>query len=89
MRDFSNLFKSPFICGEDHAFRHFQEIRLVAGSLESYLEEMKPNQLIITPACREDIIIATSASTFAKASQKSIWETGLILTGRRPRATSF
>ncbi len=82
MRDFSNLFKSPFICGQDHAFRHFQDIRLVAGSLESYVEEMKKNQLIITPACREDIIIATIGKHLRERQAKRDWETGLILTGQ-------
>lgn len=82
MRDFSNLFKSPFICGEDHAFRHFHEIRLVAGSLESFGEEMKKNQLIITPACREDIIIATIGKHLRERQARRDWETGLILTGQ-------
>ncbi len=84
MRDFSNLFKSPFLCGEEHAFRHYQEIRLVAGSLESYLEGMKPSQLIITPACREDIIIAYIGKHLREGRQKRIWESGLILTGQAP-----
>ncbi len=84
MRDFSNLFKSPFICGEEHAFRHFQEILLVAGSLESYAEEIKRNQLIITPSCREDIIIATIGKHLRERQVGRDWKTGLILTGQTP-----
>lgn len=84
MRDFSNLFKSPFFCGEEHAFRHFEDIRLVAGSLESYVEEMKTNQLIITPACREDVVIATIGKHLRERQAKRPWETGLILTGKTP-----
>jgi dethiobiotin synthase len=85
MKDFSNLFKSRFICGENHAFRHFAEIRLVAGSLESFLEEMKPNQLVITPACREDIIIATVGKHLReKHERKNDWQGGIILTGQNP-----
>lgn len=85
MKDFSNLFKSPLLCGESKAYRHFQEIRLVAGSLESYLEEMKPNQLIITPACREDIIIATVGKHVREMHEKrQDWQGGLILTGQYP-----
>lgn len=85
MKDFSNLFKSPFLCGEAHAYRHFQEIRLVAGSLESHVEEMKVNQLIITPACREDIIIATVGKHVRELHEKRRdWQGGLILTGQHP-----
>lgn len=85
MKDFSNLFKSPFVCGEMHAFRHFNEIRLVAGSLESYLDEMQPNQLVITPACREDVIIATVGKHLReKHERKKDWQGGLILTGHNP-----
>ncbi|MBS0637632.1 MAG: AAA family ATPase [Verrucomicrobia bacterium] len=84
MKDFSNLFKSPFLSGEEHAFRHFEEIRLVAGALDSYVEEMKKNQLIITPACREDIIIATIGKHLRERQARRDWSTGLILTGHTP-----
>lgn len=84
MKDFSNMFKSPFICGQEHAYRHFQEIRLVAGSSDSYVEEMKPNQLIITPACREDIIIATIGKHLRERHVKRDWGSGLILTSQTP-----
>jgi phosphate acetyltransferase len=88
MRDFEVLLKSPLLCGEAHRYRHFQEIRLVAGSLESYNEEMSPNQLVITPACREDVIIATVGRHMRSYHEnKRQWEGGLILTGKyAPRA---
>jgi phosphate acetyltransferase len=83
MKDFELLFKKQLLCGDHAHFRHFEEIRLVAGSLESYIEEMKPNQLVITPACREDIIIATVGKHMRwKLEQGKDWEGGLILTGQ-------
>ena len=85
MKDFELLFKRELLCGEHARWRHFEEIRLVAGSLESYVEEMKPNQLVITPACREDIIIATVGKHMRwNVEQNKDWEGGLILTGQSP-----
>ena len=80
IKDFELLFQTSIICGSVHRFRHFQEIRLVAGSLDSYLEEMRPNQLVITPACREDIILAT----VERHIRLNDLQTGLILTGQNP-----
>ncbi len=83
MKDFEILFRTQLSCGEAHRYRHFEEMRLVAGSLESYVEEMRPNQLIITPACREDIIIATVGKHMrSKLEQNRDLEGGMILTGQ-------
>jgi phosphate acetyltransferase len=85
MKDFELLFKKELLCGEHARWRHFEEIRLVAGSLESYIEEMKPKQLVITPACREDIIIATVGKHMRwNVEHNKDWEGGLILTGASP-----
>lgn len=59
IKDFEGLFDTSLLAGEQHRYRHFQNTRLVAGSLEIYRNEMQPNELIITPASREDIIQAT------------------------------
>jgi phosphate acetyltransferase len=79
MKDFELLFETKLLAGEKHGYRHFQHSRLVAGALESYEEERVPNQLIITPACREDIIRAT-----LKQSKESVHSGGMILTGKKP-----
>ena len=83
MRDFEVLFKTKLLCGTMHRYRHFQEMRLQAGSLESFIEEMNPNHLIITPACREDIIIAMVGKHMRMQYEENIdYEGGLILTGQ-------
>ncbi|MDB6081623.1 MAG: hypothetical protein JWO53_895 [Chlamydiia bacterium] len=74
MKDFEGLLKAPLISGERYRLRHFTKIRLVASSLDSYMKEIAPNELIITPACREDIILATLNNEHL--------ETGMILTGQ-------
>lgn len=82
MRDFEVLFSSSLLNGHNHRYRHFEEIRLVAGSLESFVQEMRPNQLVITPACREDIIIASLGKHMRmQHEQKKDYGGGLILTG--------
>lgn len=58
LKDFEGLFCTKLLSGTEHQLRHFQKIRLVAGSLETYLDDSVPNELIITPATREDIILA-------------------------------
>jgi phosphate acetyltransferase len=85
IKDFESLFRTTLLSGERHRWRHFQNIRLVAGSLDSYLEEMRPRELVITPACREDIILATQ-ERYAQALQHNPEEVtcGLILTGKTP-----
>ncbi len=85
MQDFSQLLQSPLISGEEKRFRHYQSTRLVATSLEAFLELLKPKQLIITPGAREDIILASiqEERKYQEKKQKSM-EGGLILTGRYP-----
>jgi len=74
-KDFETLFKTELLAGEKHRYRHFKSVRLVAVSAEAYRSEIVENELVITPACREDIVEAT-------LERHS--EGGLILTGRRP-----
>lgn len=85
LRDFELLFKTELIAGNNQHYCHFQNPRLVAGSLEAYREETQPNELIITPASREDIILET-LSRQKKANQCTLdhCSYGMILTGRQP-----
>ncbi len=56
----------------------------MAGSLESYQEEIMPNELIITPASREDIVSKTLEKHIeAKKTTGVDLGGGIILTGRQ------
>jgi len=77
MRDFALLFETDFLSGEKNSLRHFRDKRLVACSLEAYRAEMVPNELVITPASRTDIIEAT-----LKKHTEEDFRGGMILTGR-------
>lgn len=77
MSDFEALFNTKMIAGEEHRWRHCSEIRLVAASITAYEEEYNPNELIITPASRFNII--QKIIEFAHRGNPCM---GLILTGR-------
>jgi phosphate acetyltransferase len=77
MKDFEQLFNTSLLTGEEQRLRHFKQIRLVATSVEIYKEMISPDQLIVTPAHREDIIMAT-------LSKKEELRAGMILTGDLP-----
>lgn len=84
-KDFELLFGTDLIAGHQHHYCHFQHIRLVAGSLEAYHDEKVPNELIITPASREDIILATlQRDQNALKTERLEFMHGMILTGRHP-----
>jgi len=83
VKDYERLFNTTLFSGAQHQYRHFNTVRLFAGSLQAYLREMEPNQMIITPASREDIIKATLDKHIEVAEQDgSDYEGGMILTGR-------
>jgi len=85
IEDFANLFATKLLTGEKHRFRHFQHSRLVADSAEAYTSEVHYNELIITPASREDIIdanIARHRSSLEKENKD--FAGGMIWTGMRP-----
>lgn len=86
MRDFETLFETTLKTGESHQLRHFKEIRLVATSVDTYRETILPGQLIITPANREEIILATLSKHWDTkiARPKDDIKTGMILTGDHP-----
>lgn len=92
MKDFENLFLSPLLSGEEHHYRHFQNTRVVDTSVDIYRHDPAvSNQLIITPATREDIILATLAKYWnAKTGEeREMVEGGMILTGRNPPRTAI
>jgi len=90
VKDFENLFETTLLSGKQHRYRHFKHTRLVAGSLETYLDEMIPNELIITPATREDIIEATLQKHEESLDQQGLdFEGGMILTGRHPPSSGI
>ncbi len=86
MQDFELLFKATLLSGEDHHMPHFRHMRLVATSLKNYRELILPNQLIITPSNREDIILATLTKHWDVkiASPTEDLSVGMILTGDAP-----
>lgn len=79
MRDFELLFQTQLLSGHNHRYRHFMHKRLVAGSLEAYREMMSANELVITPASREEIV----EELLAHADDQTR-HCGLILTGVQP-----
>lgn len=86
MHDFELLFQTPLLCGTESRLNHFQDIRLAASSVEMHRTLLSPCQLIITPAAREDIILATLTRFWdLKISHpEEELQIGLILTGKNP-----
>ena len=81
MQDFEWLFKTRLINGEEHRLRHFSQPRLVAGSVDIFEKDIIPNELIITPASRNDIIDRI-LSHHRNGDERTAG--GVILTGRYP-----
>lgn len=86
MGDFEILFQTKMLSGNENRLRHFQNIRLAAGSVELYRSQILPNQLIITPAGREDVILAilTRYWDYKISYPEHDLELGMILTGKTP-----
>lgn len=85
IKDFESLFGTTLLAGEQHRYRHFQNTRLVAGSLETYRQEMQPNELVITPASRDDIIQATLEKHRESLEKDGKdFQGGMILTSGHP-----
>ena len=84
--DLKTLFKESFLSGEECQFKHFKQIRLAAASVSFFKETIEPGQLIITPADREDIILATISKYWELHSiqKKYDFNIGMILTGQLP-----
>lgn len=85
MKDFELLLEAPLISGEAHRLRHFQHTRLIASSLQAYRNNMTMNELIITPASREDIILETLQRHVEAIEIDSMdFNGGMILTSKEP-----
>ena len=84
IKDFENLFGASLISGEKQRYRHFQQTRLVAGSLNAYKDDIHPNELVITPASREDIIDAILEHQISAQKKGEDFGCGVILTSRHP-----
>lgn len=86
MKDFESLFETTLKTGEKHGMRRFKQIRLVATSVDVYRELILPSQLVITPANREDIILATLSHHWDVkiADPTQELKAGMILTGDHP-----
>ncbi|WP_316358220.1 phosphotransacetylase family protein [Candidatus Neptunichlamydia sp. REUL1] len=86
MQDYESLFNATLLTGEEHHMRHFRHMRLVATSLKNYRELILPNQLIITPSNREDIILSTLTKHWDVkiANPQEDLSVGIILTGDAP-----
>lgn len=83
IQDFETLFKTKLLSGQKHRMRHFASVRLMAGSADAYREEMVENELIITPASREDIITITLLRHRKELQEsRQDFQGGMILTGR-------
>ncbi len=81
MEDFEGLFQTRLLSGEAYHYRHFKTMRLVATSVATFKERLFPDQLIVTPATREDIIHCMLES---RTDPKLEPTHGLIMTGRHP-----
>lgn len=86
MKDFEIVFKTTLLTGARHHMRHFKQTRLVDSPLENYRELIAPQQLIITPANRDEIILETLIKHWdlKLAKPEQDLETGFILTGEHP-----
>ncbi len=82
MEDFETLLKAPLLSGEEFHYRHFEIMRLVATSVTMFRELTDPNQLIVTPASREDIVEALLELYKGKTTREP--DHGFIFTGRFP-----
>jgi len=89
LQDFESLFKTKLIAGGKHHSCHFPHHRLVAGSLEAFQKEkLMPNELIITPATREDII-RTTIEKHLQYEKNAPSIHALILTGKHAPTQSI
>ena len=84
MSDFEILFETELLTGKEKAFCHFEHIRLAAVPVEIFRTQMLPKELIITPAVREDVILATLTKVWDRkiAGEENDLEIGFILTGK-------
>lgn len=81
MQDFELLFNTKVLSGEELILEHFKKFTLVACSDIRYEQLIEKEQLIITPASREDIILTTLSHYWDQKTGNIPFKTGMILTG--------
>lgn len=85
IQDFAALFNTPLFSGERHRYRHFKNMRLVADSVDTYALMNTANELIITPASREKVILENVEKHRKHLeSHGEDFLGGMILTGMTP-----
>lgn len=87
MKDFEILFDTQLFSGASYVYRHFKTIKIADAPLKYYRDDsLAFNQLIITAATRQDVILATLAKFWNEKTKtpSSDLEPGLILTGKIP-----
>ena len=84
MEDFETLFKTKMLSGEQYHYKHFGHPRLVATSAPTFKEMTAPDQLLVTPATREDIVYA-----LLEMHQGPEPEHGFIFTGKHAPSTEI
>lgn len=86
MQDLELLFETSLITAEEHRLKHFAGIRLVATSVDVFREMILPHQIIITPANREDIILATLTKHWEikHSAPSADLDVAFVLTGEHP-----
>lgn len=86
MNDFEHLFQTELLSGQTHRLRHFHGIRLIASSTEIYRSKLPTQELLVTPASREDIILAALSRFWDLkiAHPEESLQIGIILTGKAP-----
>jgi phosphate acetyltransferase len=82
MKDFAALFSTYLIAGKENGNSHFSSVRLIATSVDSFKELCSQDELLVTPATREDILYA-----LVDNHRQQELRHGLILTGRHPPST--
>ncbi|OGN62100.1 MAG: hypothetical protein A3F09_03925 [Chlamydiae bacterium RIFCSPHIGHO2_12_FULL_49_11] len=82
--DLLTLFHRNPLSGGEYNSRIFKTIRLVATSREIFEQTIRKQELIITPATREDIILAALKAELKERLHGTSLETGFIFTGSVP-----
>jgi phosphate acetyltransferase len=81
MHDFAQLFNTHLLSGKEQVFAHFKKFILVACSDIRFDQLIEEDQLIITPASREDIILTTLSHYWDQKVGNAPFKVGMILTG--------
>lgn len=89
MADYQSLFKTEVFSGKENLLDHYKKYSLVACSETRFEQTIEQDQLIITPANREDIILVILSHYWDQKIASLPFKTGLILTGTTPPSKSI